>query len=185
MQKTEREKMLANQPYIALDPELKQMRAETQHLLYRFNSSLPDEVEKRHEIIPALFGAVGLNFVVEPPFRCDYGCHIYAKDNLYINYDCIILDCNKVYLGNNVLLAPKVQLYTAYHPLDPETRKSGVEMAAPITIGDNVWIGGSAIVCPGVTIGENTTIGAGSIVTKDIPANAIAVGNPCRVIRKV
>ena len=177
--------MLANEPYIAIDPELKQMRAQAQHLLYRFNSSLPDEVEKRNEIIQAFFGAVGSNFVIEPPFRCDYGCHIYAKDNLYINYDCIILDCNKVYLGDNVLLAPRVQLYTAYHPLEPETRRSGVEMAAPITIGDNVWIGGGAIVCPGVTIGDNTTIGAGSIVTKDIPANAIAVGNPCRVIRAV
>ena len=100
-------------------------------------------------------------------------------------YDCIILDCNKVYLGSNVLLAPKVQIYTAYHPLDPETRKSSLEMAAPITIGDNVWIGGKAIVCPGITIGDNTTIGAGSIVTKNIPANVIAAGNPCRVIKEV
>ncbi len=184
MQKTELEKMLANEPYIALDPELERMQTQTQHLLYTFNSSLPDEAEKRREMIQALFGAVGANFEVKPPFRCDYGCHIYAKDNLYINYDCVILDCNKVYLGSNVLLAPKVQLYTAYHPLDPDTRRSGLEMAAPITLGDNVWIGGGAIVCPGVTIGDNTTIGAGSVVTKNIPANMIAAGNPCRVLRE-
>ncbi|MGL5079088.1 MAG: sugar O-acetyltransferase, partial [Waterburya sp.] len=101
-----------------------------------------------------------------------------------INYDCTILDCNKVHIGNNVLLAPKVQIYTAYHPTDPEVRLSGKELAAPITIGDNVWLGGGAIVCPGVTIGSNVTIGAGSIVTKNIPDNVIAAGNPCRVIKE-
>ena len=185
MQKTAKEKMLANEPYIATDPELVEMHIKAQHLLHDFNFSLPNEAEKRGKIIQALFGAVGENFIIQPPFRCDYGCHLYAKDNLYINYDCIILDCNKVYLGNNVLLAPKVQIYTAYHPLDPETRKSGLEMAASITVGDNVWIGGGAIVCPGITIGENTTIGAGSVVTKDIPANVVAVGNPCRVLREL
>ncbi len=183
MQKTEREKMLANEPYIATDRELVEMQITAQHLLYTFNLSLPNEVEKRCEMIQALLGAVGQNPIIQPPFRCDYGCHIYAGDNLYINYDCIILDCNKVYIGNNVLIAPKVQLYTAYHPLDPEIRKSGLEMAAPIMIGDQVWLGGGAIVCPGVTIGENTTIGAGSVVTKDMPANVVAAGNPCRVIR--
>ncbi|WP_277878109.1 sugar O-acetyltransferase [Leptolyngbya sp. FACHB-261] len=177
--------MLANEPYLEADPELVEMRTKAQHLLYEFNSLPPDEAERRREIIQALFGEVGQIFAIQPPFRCDYGCHIYAKDNLYINYDCVILDCNKVYLGSNVLLAPKVQIYTVYHPLDPEARKTGVEIAAPITIGDNVWIGGGAIVCPGITIGDNTTIGAGSVVTKDIPANVVAVGNPCRVIREV
>jgi maltose O-acetyltransferase len=185
MNKTAREKMLANEPYIAIDPELQSMDRKAQNLLHAFNLSFPDENEKRRKIIQALFGSVGQNFVVKPPFHCDYGCHIYAQENLYINYDCIILDCNKVYLGNNVLLAPKVQIYTAYHPLDAETRRSGLEMAAPITIGDDVWIGGGAIICPGVNIGNNTTIGAGSVVTKDIPGNVIAAGNPCRVIRNV
>jgi maltose O-acetyltransferase len=185
MEKSEREKMLANEPYIASDPELRKIHFQAQNLLYTFNSSLPDEIEKRAEIIRSLFGEIGENFEIKPNFRCDYGCYIYAKNNLFINYDCVILDCNKVYLGNNVMFAPKVQIYTAYHPLDPEMRQSGLEMAAPVTLGDNVWMGGGAIVCPGVTIGDNTTIGAGSVVTKDIPSNVVAAGNPCRVIREV
>lgn len=181
--KTELEKMLANELYFAADPELASMTRTAQNLTHAFNLSLPAEIEKRREIVQQLFGAVGQGFEIRPPFYCDYGCHIYAQENLYINFDCVILDCNKVYLGRNVLLAPKVQIYTAYHPLDPEIRKSGLELAAPIAIGDDVWIGGGAIICPGVTIGSNTTIGAGSVVTKDIPANVVAAGNPCRVIR--
>jgi maltose O-acetyltransferase len=185
MSKSEREKMLANELYLAADAELERMLRKAQQCLHAFNSSLPEEREKRDEIIRALLGSVGQKFEIKPPFRCDYGCHIFAKENLYINYDCIILDCNKVYIGNNVLLAPKVQIYTAYHPLNPEIRRSGLEMAAPITIGDDVWIGGGAIICPGVNIGNNTTIGAGSVVTKDIPSNVVAVGNPCRVVREI
>ncbi|MBW4515235.1 MAG: sugar O-acetyltransferase [Timaviella obliquedivisa GSE-PSE-MK23-08B] len=185
MAKTEREKMLANEPYLATDPELKGMYKKAKNLLHAFNTSHPDEVKKREDIIQALFGAIGQNFEVQPPFQCDYGCHIYAEENLYINYDCIILDCNTVYFGRNVLLAPRVQIYTAYHPLDAETRRSGLEMAAPIAIGDDVWIGGGAILCPGVKVGNNTTIGAGSIVTQDIPSNVVAAGNPCRVLRVV
>ncbi|MBE9168196.1 sugar O-acetyltransferase [Pleurocapsales cyanobacterium LEGE 06147] len=185
MEKAAREKMLANEPYIATDPELVKIYINAQNLLYAFNSSLPSEIEKRRELIQALFGSVGRKFEVKPPFRCDYGCHIYAKENLFVNYDCIFLDCNKVYLGSNVLLGPKVQIYTAYHPLDPKIRRSGLEMAAPIIIGDDVWIGGGAIVCQGVTIGNNTTIGAGSVVTKDIPANVFAAGNPCKVIKDI
>jgi maltose O-acetyltransferase len=185
MNETEREKMLANEPYIAIDPELENMRKKAQNLYYYFNKSLPDETEKRSQIIKNLFGSIGRVFTIVPPFYCDYGCHIHVRENLYMNYDCIILDCNEVYIGNNVLFAPRVQIYTAYHPLDAETRRTGIEMAAPVTIGDDVWIGGGAIICPGVTIGNNTTIGAGSIVTKDIPANVLAVGNPCRVIRNL
>ena len=185
MSQSEREKMLADLPYLAIDPELQRMTQAAQNLLHIFNRSHPDELEQRQEIVRKLFGSIGRVFEVKPPFYCDYGCHIYAQENLYINYDCIILDCNKVYFGNNVFLAPRVQIYTAYHPLDPETRRSALEMAAPIVIGDDVWIGGGAIICPGVTIGNNTTIGAGSIVTKDIPANVVAVGNPCRVIKNL
>jgi len=185
MEKTEREKMLANELYLATDPELKGMYQKAQNLLYAFNSSLPDESKKREEIIQTLFGAIGQKFEIQPPFRCDYGCHIYAQENLYINFDYIILDCNTVYIGRNVLLAPRVQIYTAYHPLDAETRRSSLELAAPIIIGDDVWIGGGAILCPGVKVGDNTTIGAGSIVTRNIPSNVIAAGNPCRVIREV
>ncbi len=185
MEKTEREKMLSNELYLATDSELKGMYNKAKNLLHAFNTSHPDEIEKREEIIHTLFGAIGQKFEIQPPFQCDYGCHIYAKENLYINCDCIILDCNHVYIGRNVLLAPKVQIYTAYHPSDAETRRSGLEMAAPITIGDDVWIGGGVILCPGVKVGDNTTIGAGSIVTRNIPSNVIAAGNPCRVIREV
>ncbi|HEY9654713.1 MAG TPA: sugar O-acetyltransferase, partial [Crinalium sp.] len=115
----------------------------------------------------------------------DYGSHITVGDRFYMNYGGVILDCNTVHIGNDVLCAPYVQIYTAYHPTDPTVRLTGRELAAPIRIGNNVWIGGGAIICPGVTIGDNTTIGAGSVVTKDIPANVVAVGNPCRVLRSV
>jgi len=183
--KTEKEKMLDGELYLATDPELTAMNVSARQKLHSFNFSAPDEIDKQQEIIFSLFGSIGSNFTVRPPFYCDYGGNIVAGDNLYINYDCTILDCNMVYLGNNVLLAPKVQIYTAYHPTDPQVRLSGKELAAPITIGDNVWLGGGVIVCPGVSIGNNVTIGAGSVVTKDIPNNAVAVGNPCRVIKTV
>ena len=182
-QKTEREKMLAGELYWALDPELSEMHARALDLMYAFNHSQPRETAKQKQILRELFGQIGETFSITPPFYCDYGCHIFAGENLYINADCTILDCGEVHIGDNVLIATKVQLYAAYHPTDPAERLSGKELAAPIRIGNNVWIGGGVIVCPGVTIGENTTIGAGSVVTKDIPANVVAVGNPCRVIK--
>lgn len=177
--------MLANQPYRAADPELVEMRLAAQRLLYTFNQSAPDDGQKRQAALRSLFHTLGSGCEIMPPFHCDYGCHIEAGDNLYINVNCTILDCNRVVLGNDVLLAPNVQIYTAYHPTDPAVRKTGVEMAAPITIGNNVWIGGGVIICPGVTIGDQVTIGAGSVVTRPIPANVVAVGNPCRVVRTV
>ncbi len=185
MDKTEREKMLANTPYLSTDPELVTMRAVTQRHLYRLNIVTPDNLTERQEILQSLFSSLGPGFEINPPFYCDYGCHIRAGKNLYINFNCTILDCNWVTIGDDVLIAPNVQIYTAYHPTDPNIRMTGREMAAPITIGNNVWIGGGAIICPGVTIGDNTSIGAGSVVTKSIPANRVAVGNPCRVIREV
>jgi maltose O-acetyltransferase len=183
--KSEREKMLAGELYIAADSELSQMHLKAQTLLHEFNASAPDATQQRQDIINSLFGAVGSGFEVKPPFFCDYGCNIFAGDQLFINYDCVILDCNAVRLGNNVLLAPKVQIYTAYHPLDPDIRRTMVEMADPVTIGDDVWIGGGAIICPGVQIGNGSTIGAGSVVTRDIPARVFAAGNPCRVIKEL
>jgi maltose O-acetyltransferase len=183
--KSEREKMLAGESYVAIDPELSQMHMNAQTLLHYFNASPPLATQQRQEIIRTLFGAVGYGFEVKPPFFCDYGCNIFAGDQLYINYDCVILDCNVVRLGSNVLLAPKVQIYTAYHPLEPDVRKTMVEMADPVTIGDDVWIGGGAIICPGVQIGTGSTIGAGSVVTRNIPTRVFAAGNPCRVIREL
>lgn len=184
-EKTEREKMLNSELYLPLDKELTRMHLKARNLVHRFNFLEPAEVSQRIQIIRHLFGNIGNNFTIKPPFYCDYGCHIFAGDNLYINYDCTILDCNTVHLGNNVLFAPKVQIYTAYHPTDPELRLTKKELAAPVVIGDNVWLGGGVIVCPKITIGSNVTIGAGSVVTKDIPNNVVAAGNPCRVIKQV
>lgn len=183
--KSEKEKMLAGELYTALDAELVEMNMRAQMLLHAFNNSSPVERVERAEIIHNLFGRIGSNFEIRPPFFCDYGEFILAGDNLFINYDCAIVDCNFVRLGHNVLLGPKVQIYTANHPFSPEERKAALEMARPVTIGDDVWIGGGAIVCPGVTIGAGTTIGAGSVVTRDIPSGVLAVGSPCRVIREL
>lgn len=185
MPQTEREKMLANELYYAADPELVQMHRQAQRLLMTFNNTSCDQTDQRQQLIQSLFGEIGQNAEIKPNFRCDYGCHIFAGDNLYINYDCTILDCNTVTIGNDVMMAPGVHIYTAYHPTDPSVRQAGLEQAAPIVIGNNVWIGGRAIICAGVTIGENTTIGAGSVVIRDLPANVIAVGNPCRVVRSL
>ena len=185
MKKTEREKMLDGELYLATDEELTSMHLKASQLVYAFNQSRPDEIALRTDLILSLFGNIGTDFVINPPFRCDYGCNIVAGDRLYINYDCTLLDCNKIRLGNDVLLAPKVQIYTAYHPIDPEIRLTGKELAAPVTIGDNVWLGGGVIICPGVTIGSNVTIGAGSVVIKDIPDKVVAAGNPCRIIKRL
>ncbi len=177
--------MLAGEGYIALDEELAAMNARAQELLHIFNFSHPSATNEREEILKQLFGVTGDDSIIKPPFFCDYRSHIFIGNKVFINYDCVILDCNIVQIGNNVLLAPKVQIYTAYHPLEPEIRRTEIEMAAPIIIGDDVWMGGGAIVCPNVEIGAGTTIGAGSVVTKSVPPNVFAAGNPCRVIREL
>lgn len=179
----ELEKMLKGELYNAADPTLIKMRSRARRLIRQFNEerSLP----KRTGLLKQLFGSIGPNIYIEPPFFCDYGAHIYAGDDLFMNVGCVILDCGEVHFGESVLCGPNVQIYTATHPLDAKLRASGVESAKPIKIGNRVWIGGGAIICPGVSIGDNTTIGAGSVVTKDIPANVLAAGNPCRVIRKL
>jgi maltose O-acetyltransferase len=181
--KSMRERMLAGELYIALDPELGTIQRRAQQLLYTFNLSHPDAAAERQSLIQDLFGELGANSEVKPPFQCDYGCHILAGEHLFVNYDCVILDCATVRFGDRVLVGPKVQIYTATHPLDPAQRRDGWEYAQPVTIGSDVWIGGGAIICPGVTLGEGSTIGAGSVVTRDIPAGVVAAGNPCRVIR--
>ncbi|MDF2439598.1 MAG: maltose O-acetyltransferase [Abditibacteriota bacterium] len=176
--------MLDGEMYNPSDEELAIGRQRARRLTRLYNATHEDEVARRIEIITELFGAVGPRVEIEPPFRCDYGENILVGDNFYANFGCIILDCARVEIGSNVLLAPNVQIYTAAHPFDAAERASGREFARPISIGDNVWVGGGAIICPGVSIGENTIIGAGSVVTKNIPANVIAAGNPCRVLRE-
>lgn len=184
-EKTEKQKMLAGELYLANDPELAAASQRSMQLLQRYNQTSVTECDRRTQILQELFGQVGENPVITPPFHCDYGSNIFVGDRFYMNYGCVILDCNTVHIGHDVLCAPYVQIYTAYHPTDPATRLTGRELAASIRIGNNVWIGGGAIICPGVTIGDHTTIGAGSVVTKDIPAHVIAVGNPCQVVRSV
>jgi maltose O-acetyltransferase len=176
-------RMLAGELYLANDPELAADHARAQAILAKFNASGGDEDALRLELLTDLFGHVGEGAVVKPSLRCDYGCNVSIGARTFINYDCVLLDCNRITIGEEVQIAPGVHIYTATHPLDAATRRSGLEYALPVTIGGGVWLGGGAIVCPGVTIGENTVVGAGSVVTRSLPANVLAAGNPCRVIR--
>lgn len=182
---TEKEKMLQGQPYRSFDDELLKERQYAKELVFELNSLHPSEIAKRDQIIRKLFGKTGDKLFIEPPFRCDYGYNITVGENFYANYNCTILDCAKVSIGDNVLLAPNVSLFTAGHPIHFETRNEGPEYAFPIVIGNNCWIGGGVIVNPGIVIGDNVVIGSGSVVTKDIPSDTIAVGNPCKVLRKI
>ena len=182
---SELKKMLSGELYLATDPELVAMRTQARRLTRLFNNSTEEEVSLRNELLQELFGRAGSKVTIEPPFYCDYGSNIFAEDELFMNFGCVILDCAEVHIGTSVLCGPNVQIYTATHPLDAELRASGPELAKPIRIGNRVWIGGGSIICPGVSIGDNSTIGAGSVVTKDIPANVFAAGNPCRVIREL
>lgn len=182
---TEKEKMINGLLYLASDKMLTDDRASAKALTFAFNQLHPSQVEQREEMIRKLFGKTGENVWIEPSFQCDYGYNIAVGENFYANHNCVILDVARVTIGDNVLLAPCVGIYTAAHPLDAASRNAGLEYGKPVTIGNNVWIGGGASVLPGVHIGENTVIGAGSVVTRDIEANAVAVGNPCRVIRTI
>ncbi len=182
----QKERMLAGLPYRAWMDGLFEEREACRRLVYEFNSIKPEE---RRERIPAilkkLLGKTGNNVWIEPPFHCDYGWNIEVGENFYANYNLVILDVCKVTIGDNVFIAPNVALYAAGHPVHPESRNSGYEYGAPITVGDNVWIGGSVVILPGVNIGSGSVIGAGSVVTRDIPPNVVAAGNPCRVLREI
>ncbi|WP_217558938.1 sugar O-acetyltransferase [Paenibacillus sp. GbtcB18] len=182
---TEKQKMLAGKPYKAFGEELLLERQHAKEVLFDYNALRPGEVEKRNELLRSLLGRAGKVFFIEPPFRCDYGYNILLGENFYANYNLTVLDCNRVTIGNNVLIGPNVSVFTAGHAIHPELRVNEVEYALPISIGNNVWIGGGAILNPGVSIGDNTIIGSGSVVTKDIPADVIAAGNPCRVLRPI
>lgn len=183
---TEKEKMLAGMLYNAVDSkELFYDRQNCKVMCKKYNDTNPLDEEKKHEILGEILGKTGDNYWVESPFMCDYGYNISVGENFYANYNLVVLDCAEVNIGDNVLIAPNVGIYTAGHPLVADQRNSGLEYAYPITIGNNVWIGGGVQICPGVTIGDNTVIGAGSVVTKDIPANVVAAGVPCKVIKEI
>lgn len=181
----QKERMLAGLPYKAWLDGLKEERMENKLKIHEYNSTCPGDDKKMKEMIKNILGKTGEEICIEQPFRCDYGKNIEVGNNFFANYNCVILDVAKVTIGENVMFAPNVSIYTAGHPIHPESRNSGYEYGIPVTIGDNVWIGGNVVITPGVTIGNNVVIGAGSVVTKDIPDNVIAVGSPCRVLREI
>ena len=180
-----KERMLRGELYLADDPDIQADAARAHDLMERYNATRAAEQNLRDRLLRELLGKVGEGVVVRPPLWIDYGTHISIGARTFVNYDCVLLDVAPIRIGAACQLATRVQLLTATHPIDPEPRRLGWEAAEPITIGDNVWLGGGAIVCPGVTIGEHTVVGAGAVVTRDLPAGVVAVGAPARVLREI
>jgi maltose O-acetyltransferase len=181
--KTEKEKMLAGENYNCLDPDLEAERQNARKLIRLYN--LTEAMPERQAILKKLLGQIGQNSIIEQPFYCSYGQNIHIGDYVYLNVSCTILDCNEVTIGHHVMIGPSVQIYTAAHFLQAEARNQGWEVAKTVVIEDNVWIGGGAILLPGVRIGRNAVVGAGAVVPKNIPPNTVVVGNPARVIREI
>ncbi|MFI2742674.1 sugar O-acetyltransferase [Zhouia sp. PK063] len=183
--KTEKEKMLSGELYNALDQELSQERTDCRMLLKALNESLENEPQQRATIVKQLLPNATKSVWIQPPFYCDYGYNITIGKKVFFNFNCVILDVMPVIIGDRSLFGPNVQIYTATHPLNYKERATGLENAKSIHIGKDVWVGGSVVICPGVTIGDRTVIGAGSVVTKDIPSDVFAAGNPCKIIREL
>ena len=182
---TEKQRSDAGLPYFPSDEELRALRARCKQLCYAFNTTEHQQREERINLLRQLLGSTNGRFLIEPSFWCDYGYNIHLGKNFYANHNCVILDCAKVTFGDHVMVGPNCGFYTACHPIDPQQRREGVEFARPITVGNDVWFGGGCTVLPGVTIGDGCVIGAGSVVTRDIPPNTVAAGNPCRVLRSI
>ena len=183
---TEKEKMLSGEIYSAVDPELSRELMETRAVIHQYNMLHPSEIERMRAILRQLLGAIGDDHIlINQPFRCDYGKQIRVGKRFFANFNLTILDEAYVTIGDDCFLGPNVSIYTACHSTDPIERNSRKEWALPVSIGNNVWIGGSVTILPGVTIGDNVTIGAGAVVVSDLPSNVIAAGNPCRVIKKI
>jgi maltose O-acetyltransferase len=180
--KTEKEKMLVGELYDPLDPQLSTERQRCRDLCKQLNDSREDQHEERRRILAELLG-YPTDAWIQPPFFCDYGTNIVLGSKVFFNFNCVVLDVMRVEIGSNVLFGPSVQIYTATHPISAAERRTWQEFAKPVVIGSDVWVGGGAIVCPGVTIGDRSVIGAGSVVTRSIPSDVLAAGNPCRVIR--
>jgi len=183
--KTEKEKMLNGELYNAADSVLIKDRMNARRLTRLFNQTIETDDIQRSELLKELFGSTGKNLYVEPTFRCDYGYNIHVGENFYANFDCVLLDVCEIRIGDNCFLAPGVHIYTATHPLNANERISGVEYGKPITIGHNVWIGGRAVINPGVKIGNNVVVASGAIVTKDVPDNVVVGGNPAKIIKQI
>lgn len=182
---SEKDKMMSGQPYTASDSELTSEREHARNLLQSLNKSYNLDQSRLKKIYKKLFAKVGDSVLIQPPFFCDYGYNITLGDNVYMNFNCTILDVCKISIGNRTMFGPNVQIYAATHPMDANIRRTGLESGAPVSIGEDVWVGGGAVICPGISIGDRTVIGAGSVVTRDLPADVFAAGNPCRVIRKL
>jgi maltose O-acetyltransferase len=181
---SEKQKMLAGELYDASDPELQADQRAAQEWLVRYNASLGSSVSARHVLLREQLAAVGQGAAIRPPFHCDYGYNIHLGGNVFLNFNCVILDVARVEIGAGTQIGPAVQIYTADHPRDPAERLTGLEFGRPVTIGRNVWVGGGSIILPGVAVGDDAVIGAGSVVTRNVPAGATAVGNPTRICLK-
>lgn len=177
--------MLAGELYNPADSELLQGRINARGLTRIYNQTIETDDKKRTDILKELFGSTGKNLYIEPTFRCDYGYNIHVGENFYANFDCVFLDVCEIQIGDNCFIAPGVHIYTATHPLDPKERISGKEYGKPVTIGHNVWIGGRAVINPGVNIGNNVVIASGAVVTKDVPDNVVVGGNPAKIIKSI
>ena len=182
---TEKERMLSGKLYSANDSELKANAKKSRMLTRLFNNTTEEQKEYRVELLKNLFEKTGENLYVEPPFRCDYGSNISVGNNFYANFNLVLVDDIEIFIGNNVMIAPNVTITVTGHPVHPTLRKNGEQFSFPVKIEDDVWIGSNVVILPGVTIGRNSVIGAGSVVTKDIPENVVAVGNPCKVLREI
>lgn len=182
--KTEWQKMLSGEIYDAFRVEFLERLIATREKIHKFNNLPPSDIEAQHKIIRNLLGSCGEKFVINQPFRCDYGCNIHIGENFIANFNFTVLDEAEVRIGDNAFIGPNVSIFTACHPLDAERRNKNIQWARPVTIGNSVWIGGDSTILPGVTIGNNAVIGAGSVVTKNIPDNVVAAGNPARIIKQ-
>jgi maltose O-acetyltransferase len=181
---TERDKMLGGAMYDPFDPELVQARDRARDLCQALNATREAETEERRRILRALFGEGGDSVWMQPPFYCDYGSNVLLGERVFFNFNCVVLDVAEVRIGEHTMFGPSVQIYTAMHPMNAVERRKH-EYARPITIGSDVWVGGAAVICPGVEIGSRSVIGAGSVVTRNVPEGVFAAGNPCRVIREI
>ncbi|MCR8641198.1 acetyltransferase [Paenibacillus sp. N1-5-1-14] len=183
--KSEKQKMIDGEMYIAADPVLIEDRNTARKLTRLYNQTTETDGDERERLLKQLFGSTSKHLYMEPTFKCDYGYNIHVGENFYANFDCVILDVCPVTIGNNCFLAPGVHIYTATHPLDPIERCSGAEYGKPVVIGHNVWLGGRSVINPGVTIGDNVVVASGAVVTKDVPSNVVVGGNPARVIKEI
>ena len=181
----EQEKMLKGEIYNAYDKELILLRNKARHLTKAYNNTDPEATEERINILTKLFGKIGKDFEIEPPFHCDYGTNMEIGEKFYANFNFLVLDDGLVKIGDDALFGPNVSILTATHLVDPALRPKNADYTKAVTIGNNVWVGAGSIINPGVTIGDNSVIGSGSVVTKNIPANVVAVGNPCKIIKYI